>query len=201
MTILPKALQLTPRNMVAFTHDVIMAALSFGVSMALRLGDIVDPLHNTVLLGGTVAFSATAAIVFLSLRMYRGIWRYASTTDLVTLAKAVTVIIVIFSFEMFFVSRHEGVPRSVPIINWFVLLAMLGGPRFLYRMIKDRRFGWHLDLSATPKIPVLLVGASDEAELFIRDAARSHTPHRIARWALSPKAKAGSDGTFTASKC
>ncbi len=175
MTILPKALQLTPRNMVAFTHDVIMAALSFGVSMALRLGDIVDPLHNTVLLGGTVAFSATAAIVFLSLRMYRGIWRYASTTDLVTLAKAVTVIIVIFSFEMFFVSRHEGVPRSVPIINWFVLLAMLGGPRFLYRMIKDRRFGWHLDLSATPKIPVLLVGASDEAELFIRDAARSHT--------------------------
>jgi len=175
MSILPKTLQLTPRNMVAFSHDVIMAALSFGLSMWMRLGEIVDPLNNTVLLGGTMAFTATAAVVFLSLRMYRGIWRYASTTDLVTLAKAVTVLIVIFSFEMFFFSRHEGVPRSVPIINWFVLLAMLGGPRFLYRMIKDRRYGWHMDLSSTPKIPVLLVGAGDEAELFIRDAARSKT--------------------------
>ncbi|OEJ64141.1 nucleotide sugar dehydratase [Magnetovibrio blakemorei] len=161
--------------MIAFGHDIIMAALSFGISMALRLGDLGNPLRDTVLLSGTAAFTATAAVVFLSLRMYRGIWRYASTTDLVTLAKAVSILILIFSFEMFFFFRHEGLPRSVPIINWFVLLAMLGGPRFLYRMIKDRRYGWHLDLSATPKIPVLLVGAGDEAELFIRDAARSKT--------------------------
>lgn len=175
MVRLPKIFRLSTRNMIAFTHDLIMAALSFGISMALRMGDIVDPLHNTVLLTGTATFTATAALVFLSLRMYRGIWRYASTTDLVTLAKAVSVLILIFSFEMFFFFRHEGLPRSVPIINWFVLLAMLGGPRFLYRMIKDRRYGWHLDLSATPKIPVLLIGAGDEAELFIRDAARSKT--------------------------
>ncbi|WP_139135104.1 polysaccharide biosynthesis protein [Magnetovibrio blakemorei] len=175
MALLPKTFHLSTRNMIAFGHDIIMAALSFGISMALRLGDLGNPLRDTVLLSGTAAFTATAAVVFLSLRMYRGIWRYASTTDLVTLAKAVSILILIFSFEMFFFFRHEGLPRSVPIINWFVLLAMLGGPRFLYRMIKDRRYGWHLDLSATPKIPVLLVGAGDEAELFIRDAARSKT--------------------------
>jgi len=49
----------------------------------------------------------------------------------------------------------------------------------MYRMIKDRRFDWHLDLNATQKIPVLVVGAGDEAELFIRAAARSDTsPYR-----------------------
>jgi len=179
MAYLPKALIMKPRNLVAFIHDVIMAALSFGVSMVLRLGDVTGPFHSKVLLTGTLTFTATAAVVFLSLRMYRGIWRYASMNDLVTLVKAVTILVLVFSLEMFFFFRLEGVPRSLPIINWFVLLAMLGGPRFLYRMIKDRRFDWHLDLNATPKIPVLLVGAGDEAELFIRAAARSNTsPYR-----------------------
>lgn len=179
MTYLPKALMMKPRNMIAFVHDVIMAALSFGVSMVLRIGDVFDPFHGKVLLVGTAMFTATAAVVFLSLRMYRGIWRYASMNDLVTLAKAVTVLMLIFSLEMFFFFRLEGIPRSLPVINWFVLLAMLGGPRFVYRMLKDRRFDWHLDLNATQKIPVLLVGAGDEAELFIRAAARSNTsPYR-----------------------
>jgi len=179
MAYLPKALMMKPRNLIAFIHDVIMAALSFGVSMVLRIGDVFDPFHGKVLLTGTAMFTATAAVVFLSLRMYRGIWRYASMNDLVTLAKAVTVLMLVFSLEMFFFFRLEGVPRSLPVINWFVLLAMLGGPRFVYRMLKDRRFDWHLDLNATQKIPVLLVGAGDEAELFIRAAARSNTsPYR-----------------------
>jgi len=179
MAYLPKALMMKPRNLIAFIHDVIMAALSFGVSMVLRIGDVFDPFHGKVLLTGTAMFTATAAVVFLSLRMYRGIWRYASMNDLVTLAKAVTVLMLVFSLEMFFFFRLEGVPRSLVVINWFVLLAMLGGPRFLYRLLKDRRFDWHLDLNATPKIPVLLVGAGDEAELFIRAAARSDTsPYR-----------------------
>jgi len=179
MSLLSKFLFMKPRSQVAFVHDVIMAALSFGVSMSLRLGDAFDPFNDPLFLTGTLSFTATAAVVFVGLRMYRGIWRYASMNDLITLAKAVSVLVLVFSLEMFFFFRLEGVPRSVPIINWFVLLAMLGGPRFLYRMIKDRRFDWHLNLDARPKIPVLLVGAGDEADLFIRAASRSSTtPYR-----------------------
>ncbi|MCW8916848.1 MAG: polysaccharide biosynthesis protein [Magnetovibrio sp.] len=162
-----------PRNMIAFGHDVIMAALSFGISMVLRFGDVESVLESHTLIPGTIIFTATATIVFLSLRMYRGIWRYASMNELFNLSKAVTVLMLIFAVEMFILFRLEGIPRSVPIINWFVLLAMLGGPRFLYRTLKDRRYDWHLDLNANPKIPVLLVGAGDEAEVFIRSAQRA----------------------------
>ena len=175
MALLPRSLLPNPRATIAYSHDVIMAALSFGVSMVLRVGDAIDPFHAQVLVPGTVMFTATAAVVFLAMRLYRGIWRYASMNDLISLAKAVTVLILIFSLEMFIFFRLEGVPRSVPVINWFVLLAMLGGPRFVYRIIKDRRFDWRLDENGAAKIPVLLVGAGDEAELFIRAAARSAT--------------------------
>ncbi len=172
MAFLPKTLFPSRRAAIAFVHDVGMAAISFGLSMGLRLGFEFDSYQSAVLLPATLMFTATAAVTFLAMQLYRGIWRYASMNDLVQLAKAVSVLIVIFFLEMFLLSRLEGIPRSLPFINWFVLLALLGGPRFLYRWFKDRRFDWHLQQGDRPQIPVLLVGAGDEAELFIR-AGRS----------------------------
>ena len=78
------------------------------------------------------------AAVFGSLRLYRGIWRYASANDLLALTRAATLVIVIFVPALFVLTRAESLPRSVPIINWFVLLFMIGAPRFLYRIAKDR---------------------------------------------------------------
>lgn len=178
MALLPKLRMLrlrmlNARVLIAFTHDLIMAAVSFGVSLGLRLGFEFDPLHAQVLVPGTLLFTATAAIVFLTMRLYRGIWRYASMNDLVQLAKAVTVLIVIFGVEVFLIFRLEGLPRSVPLINWFVLLALMGGPRFVYRLIRDRHFDLGQHENQAAKVPVLLVGAGDEAELFIRAAARA----------------------------
>lgn len=190
MALLPKSLLPNPRAVVAFTHDVIMAGLSFGVSLGLRLGFDVDPFHGQVLWPGTFLFAGTAAVVFLAMRLYRGIWRYASMNDLVALSKAVTVLIALFALEMFLIFRLEGMPRSVLLINWFVLLAMLGGPRFLYRLIRDRRFDWSLDAKA--KVPVLLVGAGDEAELFIRTVSRAvHGAYRPVGIVAESRARVG----------
>ncbi|HEY9163488.1 MAG TPA: nucleoside-diphosphate sugar epimerase/dehydratase [Magnetovibrio sp.] len=171
--LIPKSLLPSPRATVAFGHDVIMAALSFSLSLGLRVGFDFDAEQAEVLLPGTLVFTLTAAIVFLTMRLYRGIWRYASMDDLVQLSKAVTVLMMLFSLEMFLIFRLEGVPRSMPLINWFVLLALLGGPRFVYRLLKDRRFEWTLQANAASRVPVLLVGVGDAAEQFIRAASRA----------------------------
>ena len=159
---------------IAFGHDVFMAAVSFGLSMGLRVGFDFAPTQAAVLLPGTVVFTAISALVFLSLRLYRGIWRYASMNDLLQLARAVSIIIIVFSLLMFLLVRLEGIPRSLPFINWFVLLALLGGPRFIYRLYKDRSLDWKQGQQAGNLIPVLLLGAGDEAEIFIR-ASRANS--------------------------
>jgi len=75
---------------------------------------------------------------------------------------------------MFMLNRLEWIPRSTPMINWFVLAALLGAPRFLYRQFKDRRASNKVRGQETsPKIPVLLVGAADGAEMFIRTIGRN----------------------------
>ncbi|MEO0034896.1 MAG: hypothetical protein RLZZ501_919 [Pseudomonadota bacterium] len=159
------------RAHVAFAHDVVMAASSFVAALYLRLGDGLWLLwSNGDLLLGVALFVAVAVPVFLSLRLYRGVWRYASTNDMVGLVRAATLTVTAFTVLLFLVNRLQTLPRSVLIINWLVLLILLGGPRFIYRNFKDRRQARRF---ANPDaVPALLVGAGDEAELFIR-ATRS----------------------------
>jgi O-antigen biosynthesis protein WbqV len=52
------------------------------------------------------------------------------------------------------------------------LIALLGGPRFAFRMLKDRRLKISFETTGKSGIPVLLVGAADAAETFIREMAR-----------------------------
>jgi FlaA1/EpsC-like NDP-sugar epimerase len=152
---------------IAYVHDIVMAALSFALSLYLRVGDAI-PYYSDILQSGALLIAAIAAAVFWSMRLYRGIWRYASVNDLMALTRAATIILLIFVPALFLLTRAGDLPRSVPVINWFVLLFLIGAPRFIYRIVKDRRLGL-LQQSHDPRsIPVLLVGAGDAAELFIR---------------------------------
>ncbi|MEA1937876.1 MAG: nucleoside-diphosphate sugar epimerase/dehydratase [Pseudomonadota bacterium] len=151
---------------VAFVHDVIMAGIAFVLSMYLRVGWEMFDTFRPALAQGIPTFMAVAAAVFMVLRLYRGVWRYASSQDLIALVQAVTLTVLIFVPVLFVVNRLDALPRSVPLISWFVLLILLGGPRFAYRYFKDlmQRRAWRKE----GRIPVLLLGAGDGAETFIR---------------------------------
>ena len=181
------------RAVFAFLHDVAMAALSFGIALYLRLGDEIvnyEP-HLTALYG--VAFAGIAAVVFLMTGLYRGIWRYASLPDLFNIARAATLTELTFLPVMFIFTRLETLPRSFLLIDWLVLIALLGGPRLAYRLFKDRGFDHLLERGRIQRVPVLLISTKDGADTFIRETARdphaaysvvgvlSDTPSRVGR--------------------
>ena len=188
---MPAWLPCLNRPSLAFLHDIVMAAGSFALSLYLRLGDMLYIYSPTLLVEGTVLFTVVSTGVFWFMGLYRGVWRYASLNDLVAIARSTTLAVLLFLLVMFLWTRLESLPRSLLVINWFILMAMLGGPRFLYRMIKDRRFEWRLEDEGRVRIPVLLVGSEDGAELFIRALAHqdatsysiagivSERPHRV----------------------
>ena len=167
------------RPNIAFAHDVLMAAVAFAVSLFLRLGTDIVFYPQEELYLGTLVFTLVAAMVFRFMRLYRGIWRYASLNDLLNITKAASLVVLIFLVIMFTFTRLEDLPRSLPFINWFVLIALLGGPRFLYRMFKDRCLDQKKERDAHLRVPILLVGAGDSAELFIRDVFRSDSNYRV----------------------
>ncbi len=155
------------RQKIAFGHDIVMAALSLPLSLYLRLGDDLGAYPPSYVLTVAVLFTTIAAGAFWSMRLYGGVWRYASLNDLMAILKAVTLAILIFVPVMFLLNRLEAMPRSTLVINWFVLTALLGGPRFLYRRFKDRYLSHQADTQSR-RVPVLLIGAGDAADLFIR---------------------------------
>ena len=154
------------RSTIVFVHDVVMASASFLVSLYLRLGGFLFTMSLPWVAVNTLLFTVCAAIVFRTVGLYRGLWRYASQNDLLAITKAVTITMLVYVPLTFVITRLDQLPRSLPGIQALVLMVLLGGPRFAYRLFKDGR----LDLRRQegPRVPTLLIGSGDGAEMFIR---------------------------------
>jgi O-antigen biosynthesis protein WbqV len=179
-SLFPAISSIRRRAAIAYGHDIVMAAVSFLVSLYLRLGeDAFEWPYVEILVPGMFTFAVIAAGVFMFMGLYRGIWRYASIEDLTAITKAASLTVLLFLAAQFLATRLDVLPRSIVVINWFVLIALLGGPRFLYRLAKDRRMGGAA-ADHSLRAPVLLAGAGDEAEQFIRALARDpNAPYRV----------------------
>ncbi|MGE0651715.1 MAG: polysaccharide biosynthesis protein [Alphaproteobacteria bacterium] len=150
------------------SHDAAMAALSFFASLALRLGGDPWDYSPELVIFGTIGFTLVSALVLVFMQTQRDVWQYTSTPELLRILRAVTLIVMLFIVVQFSVTRLEAMPRAALAINWFMLAALLAGPRILYRLAKQ---GWGrtaMDTGRTDRVPVLLIGASRGAELFLR---------------------------------
>jgi FlaA1/EpsC-like NDP-sugar epimerase len=185
-----------PRNrraILAFFHDTVMAALSFVAAMYLRLGGDIVSYQPRLTAVYIVSFTLIAASVFLLTGLYRGIWRFASLPDLFNIARAVSLIVLVFLPVMFVLTRLETLPRSTLLIDWFVLTALLGMPRLAYRLFKDRGLDHVFERAKHRSVPVLLISAKEGADTFIREMTRdpraayrvvgvlADTPSRVGR--------------------
>jgi len=160
----------TRRSYIAIMHDCIMAALSFYLALYLRYEHFLDTKAYYIRFGLPV-FTVVCLGTFVFMKLYRGLWRYASLQDLMAIVKAVTLAVIIFMSLIFFYERLDTIPRSVIAINWMLLIVLLGAPRFAYRLSKDGGISFDMINFQDTRIPVLLIGAGNQAELFMRDSS------------------------------
>jgi FlaA1/EpsC-like NDP-sugar epimerase len=113
-------------------------------------------------------------LVFWRVGLYRGIWRFASVPDLVNILKACLFGLVAISVGLFLYNRMDQVSRTVLLLYPFVLTALLGLPRLLYRVWKDHQLG----RSGQAGLRVLVLGAGQAGEALVRDLRRAgaYTP-------------------------
>ena len=165
---------------IALLHDVIMAAVSFVAALALRLGLDGVPVASPNLWVALGLFTAVCGAVFWVTNLYQGIWRYASMNDMLAIVRAVTLALLIFLPISFLITRLDELPRSFLIINWLLLVFLLGAPRMVYRVFKDRGFDHILERDSHKRVPILLIGVGDAAEVFVREMARDrNAPYEV----------------------
>ena len=168
------------RIILSYAHDIGMAALSFMASLYLRLGEDLFSWSKIDIFIGLIIFTSVASIVFISLRLDKIIWRYVSLGDMGKILRCVGLTIIIFIVCQFVYNRLDAFPRSFLVIEFFILTAMITSPRFLYRFLKDGEFGAFLEKSNHQRTPLLLIGAGNESDLFIREMNRvKEAPYRV----------------------
>lgn len=162
------------RGTIAFAHDVFMACLSLSLALWLRVGEDIVSYPFGFFLKHTIVISLISIAVFLWMQLYKGVWRYASINELIAITLAVTYISILYLPLMWLMSSSHAMPRSVIIINWFLLIGLLGGSRISYRIFRNH---WDANkrerLSPIPQSRVLLIGVNHHTEMFIREVERN----------------------------
>ncbi len=151
----------------AFTHDLLMVPVAWLGAYWLRfnLGSIPDEVLRPALAALPVVM-VVQGLASWRFGLYRGVWRFASVPDLLRILKAVVVGIALSAVTLFLLTRMEGIPRSVFPLYALLLGIFLGGPRLIYRWLKEH----HLYQLAEHK--VLVVGAGHAGETLVRDLLR-----------------------------
>lgn len=108
--------------------------------------------------------------VFWKFGLYRGVWRYASTADLRRIVLAVLFAAASIPLLFWMLRLNLVIPRSVLVLNPLLLILMMGGSRFAYRMLKEHRLYSAIKLSGEP---VLVLGAGDAAASLARELEKS----------------------------
>ncbi|HVP87664.1 MAG TPA: nucleoside-diphosphate sugar epimerase/dehydratase [Casimicrobiaceae bacterium] len=158
------------RVSLAFGHDVCAAALAWVGLYWLRFNlDLHEPQLGDM--WRTLAWVIPLqAAVFLVFGLYRGLWRFASLPDLQRIVLAAGVGAVAIPVVLVMIRLTAVVPRSVLILYPLVLISLMAGSRFAYRVWKEHRL--YSPLAALGE-PVLIVGAGEAGALLTKELAQS----------------------------
>jgi lipopolysaccharide/colanic/teichoic acid biosynthesis glycosyltransferase len=114
---------------------------------------------------------AAGAVVFAALRPHKTLYQYTSLSDLLRITVAVTLTIFLAVSLSFVSSRLEGVARSIPVIQWLILIGGLVWTRVLARMWYNfHRRGDAVQTDRAAK-HVLIVGVGHMTELYLESLA------------------------------
>ncbi len=109
-------------------------------------------------------------IVFAVFRLYQGIWKYASASDLVNIILACLVSAVSQTIGMLLMGLHF--PRSYPFMYFAVLTAGISAFRFTYRILGYFRQK-HQGLIKEGKTNTMIVGAGEAGNTLLKELQNS----------------------------
>ncbi|RUW71006.1 hypothetical protein EOA29_35200, partial [Mesorhizobium sp. M1E.F.Ca.ET.063.01.1.1] len=145
-----------------------MGAIALLLSFALRLDVIGFSQNSWGYLAAATFFGIIVSITGFFLGLNRGIWRYASLSDFLAIAGVATASLAIFTVAEFLINRLNSIPRSSILIAWAFTIVLLAGPRAAYRVYRNRHDVSRGKAARGAGRNVLLIGAADNAEAFIR---------------------------------
>jgi FlaA1/EpsC-like NDP-sugar epimerase len=148
--------------------DGALIALAWWLAFWLRFDKGVPAPYDRLMLDTILVVIAIKLAVFIAFGFYNRWWRYVSTRDMWGAARGVTVACVAADLVVYFAHPVKGfpLPRSVAVVDWLLLLALVAGTRLIARSMIERPGAASLIVRGKE---VIVVGAGDAAQLVVRE--------------------------------
>lgn len=163
-----------------YAVDLILSGLAVIIAAWLRFGldGFYGPGAARALALLTGVFVAVCAVAFPACGLYKRKWRFASLPDYMVLVQAAVIVSLALATCVFLYSGFHIIPHSIVAIEFMALTSLLAGVRLAFRQ-EDLMTRVPIALRAAAgsevPVPVLLVGAGHEADLYLRALQRDRT--------------------------
>ena len=156
------------KRIVVLCGDLFLAALSYTLAFLIRFEMGIPPPYLSTLWNTLPWIVFLRSVTFWYFGLYRGLWRFASIQDLLSIVQATSASSVFILLYFYLIHHVAGYPRSVFLIDWLVLTLLLGGSRFSLRLLREVK---HLKDRGGKR--VLVVGAGEAGENILREMIRN----------------------------
>ena len=143
------------KRAIALAIDAAICVFSVWFAFYLRLGEI--PEFHAVRYPAIVAI-AIALPLFVSMGLYRAIFRYAGPAALAAIARAVAIYALVFGV-VYTIIGFDNVPRTVGLIQPILLFLMIGSTRLSAKLIFDDGIARLWRDTALPRVLIYGAGA------------------------------------------
>ena len=150
-------------------HDIGAAAASWLLAYELRFNFEVSDFYAGLMFADLVWILPVQALVCWRAGMYRGLWRYASLTDLRRILVAAGLGALAVAMLVLLLQRAY-VPRSVVVLYPILLAGLMSGSRIAYRAWKEGRLA---RLAADGSKRVIVLGAGVAGANLLKSLGRS----------------------------
>jgi FlaA1/EpsC-like NDP-sugar epimerase len=149
-----------------------LIALAWWLAFELRFDQGVPRYYHTLFVKTILIVIGIKLLVFILFGFYDRWWRYVSTRDMWGAARGVTVASLVASVTVYFANPVAEVrlPRSVAVMDWLILLALVAGSRLIARSVFERPTPGRLVARGKE---VLVIGAGEAARDTIREMHRT----------------------------
>lgn len=153
----------TTRRVLLFVLDFASIVLALYLAFFLRFEGDIPPEEASVMRNLFLIQIPLRMLFFYWYGMYRGMTRYASIEDLMAIFRAVSLSSLTTVAVNILVHGFSGFPRSVLVIDWTLVIILVGGLRFLVRAL----VAMPPQNKGTKR--VLIIGAGDTGESLLRE--------------------------------
>ena len=157
-------------TLTAILHDAFAILFAWVFAFAIRFNFSIPPEHLASMWVSILWIMPLQMSFLVGFGLYKGIWRFASTTDLMRIIWVVLLGALIIPAILFMLSTPYVVPRTVLVLYPIFLLLIMGGSRFTYRVIKEKaNYGSYLKQGDA----VIIMGAGAAAIALVKELSRT----------------------------